>query len=243
MLMVNQLIGFGAGGIGGIDAFTVLMLHCDGADAATTFTDSSTGGVASPHTVTGVGNAQIDTAQSKFGGASLLLDGTGDNLTSVDSSDWFFQSADFTIDLWVRYNALPTGTAALFLNQFQDASNVWGFFVQDSAGTYRLSLNTTMSAANQGSFHANITTPTTGVWYHYAVERTGTTTNFYVDGVKQTTVIDSAWASPANITGNLTIGEQNASFYHNGWLDEIRLSKGVARYGGSNFTPPTEAYS
>ena len=88
----------GAGG----GAQTVLLLHCDGTDGATTFTDSSD----TSHTVTANGNAQIDTDQSKFGGASGLFDGTGDYLSIPDSADWDFGTGDWTIDFLIRFNAI-----------------------------------------------------------------------------------------------------------------------------------------
>ena len=65
--------------------------------------------------MTAVNQAQIDTAQSKFGGASGLFDGTGDYLSSADSADWAFGSGDFTIDFWLRF-ATVTAQAA-FLSQ------------------------------------------------------------------------------------------------------------------------------
>ena len=83
------------------DAYTVLLLHCNGVDESTTFTDSSGGGVGSPHTVTAVGNAQIDTAQKKFDTGSALFDGTGDYLSLEDSDDWDFGTGDFTVDCWI----------------------------------------------------------------------------------------------------------------------------------------------
>src|SRR3989338_6322305 len=80
------------------DSYTKLMLHMEGADAGTTFTDTET----TPKAVTANGNAQIDTAQSKFGGASGLFDGAGDYLTIPSSSAFDFGTGNFTIDFWVR---------------------------------------------------------------------------------------------------------------------------------------------
>jgi hypothetical protein len=78
------------------DSFTRLLLHFDGADAATYFRDHS----ASAHAVTSNGDAQIDVAQSKFGSVSGSFDGTGDYLTAADSSDWDFGTGAFTIEFW-----------------------------------------------------------------------------------------------------------------------------------------------
>jgi len=92
------LVGI-SGGIGGNASFTKLLLHCDAADASTTFTDSSAAG----HNFTAAGNAQIDTAQFKFGTSSALFDGTGDYINdATGSSDFAFGTGDFAVDFWVR---------------------------------------------------------------------------------------------------------------------------------------------
>jgi hypothetical protein len=73
-----------------------LLLHGNGTNGSTTITDNSP----SPKTVTAVGNAQISTAQSKFGGASIAFDGSGDYLTVLNSSQFNFGVDDFTIEAW-----------------------------------------------------------------------------------------------------------------------------------------------
>src|SRR3990167_9675179 len=106
---------------GGNDAFTKLLLHCDGVDAATSFPDVS----ASAHTVTANGNAQVDTAQSKFGGASLIVDGTGDYLSVPDHADWDFGTGDFTVDFWFRRN----GTQGAFSNMVSSFNGASGWHI------------------------------------------------------------------------------------------------------------------
>src|SRR3990167_5787652 len=81
-------------------ADTKLLLHMDGADASTTFTDEV------GHVFTPAGNAQIDTAQSKFGGASGLFDGTGDYITTPNSADFDPGTGSFTAEMWIRPAAL-----------------------------------------------------------------------------------------------------------------------------------------
>lgn len=232
-------------GIGGNDAFTVLLLHGDGADASTTITDSSTGGATSPHTMTAVGNVQIDTAQNKFGGASILYDGTGDSVSAADAADWSFFGADFTIDKWIRFSAVPSsGNAAIFMCQSADANNFWNFFFENAAGTHRLVLRQTDSSVSRASFHADITSLSADTWVHVAVERHGANCNFYVNGTKQTTTTTTAFGTIGNISAILEIGALGVtSFPFAGWMDEVRISKGVARYAGVNFTPPVVAYS
>src|SRR5690554_1699309 len=85
-------------------ASVVLLLHGDGTDGSTTITDNS----GSAHSPTVNGNSQIDTAESQFGGASVLFDGSGDYLEYADSADWDFGTGDFTVEFWMRRNAWPT---------------------------------------------------------------------------------------------------------------------------------------
>jgi hypothetical protein len=69
----------------------LLLLHFNGANGSATFTNSSS----NARTVTPSGNAQISTAQSVFGGSSLLLDGSGDYLTIADATgDFAFGNYD-----------------------------------------------------------------------------------------------------------------------------------------------------
>jgi hypothetical protein len=227
----------------GNDEFTVALLHFDGSDGSTTFTDVNAGG--SAHTWTASGNAQIDTAQSKFGGASLLLDGTGDYISTPDHADFDLGAGEFTIDMWVRFNALPTGLAgsgngAFLAAQWINASRAWVTGVEFTGTNYRLFLlhnNTTSSGSNVSL--------STGVWYHVAFVRdnTGTDTlRFFLDGVAAGTgSIDGV--TIANSTSSVVIGASpEAHSYLNGWIDEVRISKGVARWTAT-FTPPKRAYS
>src|SRR5262245_3861014 len=86
-----------------VDSYTVSLLHMDGADATTSFPDD---GQSHAHTWTANGNVQVDTAQSKFGGASALFDGAGDFLTTTDDTDFQFGTGDWTVDFWVRFSAI-----------------------------------------------------------------------------------------------------------------------------------------
>ena len=89
----------------GLDSNTKLLLHCNGSDESTTFTDSSDSG----HTVTAGGDAQVDTAQKKFGTGSVLFDGTSDYLSVANSSEFDLDDTEsWTIDYWVRLNASPS---------------------------------------------------------------------------------------------------------------------------------------
>jgi len=133
----NKLIVSGELNVGN-DAYTVSLLQFDGSDGSTTFTDGATGGT---HTWSASGNAQIDTAQYKFG-QSGLFDGAGDKIVSDYSSDWNLGSGDFTIDGFVRWNALPninTGNVILGMGDFNTTPyggyNLW---IYNNSGSYEV---------------------------------------------------------------------------------------------------------
>ena len=209
------------------DSYTKLLLHCDGTDGSTTFIDSS--GLHSP---SANGSAQIDTAQSKFGGASGLFGTFSDYVQVADSSDWDLGSEDFTIEGWLRLNSSTPSTCLCARTNspssyFYIAWEGGNLRVRDFGGTIDFS---------------RAVTETTGSWFHLAIVRSGN--NFYIfkDGVQQGTTFTSS-DSFIDRTDALDIGRmsQNGNYYIDGWLDDFRWSKGIARWT-SNFTPETSAY-
>lgn len=222
-----------------IDDYTKLLLHCDGADAATSTVDS-----AKNATVTFNGTAQLDTAQSKFGGASLLLDGNSDYLSLADSDNWTFGNADFTIDFWVRWNAFPTPDDAMsVMSQRVDGSNVWNLQFGVYGDGHQWYLWFYNGGLCTGRYKQTTrVTYNTGQWYHIAWVRSGPSAKLFVDGVSIAVTEESAFGNIGNVAAGLEIGRYGAGTeYLNGWLDEVRISKGIARWS-SNFTPPTQSY-
>jgi len=222
----------------GIDDYTVLMLHSNGADGSTDFVDSSS----SNHTVTAIGNSQIDTSQYKFGGASGLFDGNGDYLTIPDSTDWYFGSGDFTIDLWGKFNSIPTGTYSTLVSQ-GDGSNYWLFSGLVTEGIHRIYFlryhpgepYIIMTRAASSDFEM-------GTWYHLALVRNGNIFRIYRDGIQVGPDEESTITMP-DLASNLNIAfwDYYTGQYLDGWMDEVRISKGISRWT-SNFTPPTSEY-
>ena len=198
---------------GQMDGFTKLLLHCDGANDGTTFTDSSPSG----HTVTAVGNVHTDTAVKKFGTASAQFDGTGDYLSIPDSSDWAFGSGDFTIEFWFN---ITTDAFVRVFYWYQDGSNRGGFNYDASGGWnfFMESGGSTVVNFSQGS-----STISTDTWHHIALVRNGNDYNIYQDGtsIASTTDSDSLpdYSSVMYISGN-SDGQLD------GYLDEVRVSKG-----------------
>lgn len=214
------------------DTYTKSMLHFDGSDAATTFTDEI------GKVWTAVGNAQLDTAQKKFGTASLLLDGTGDYITTPDSDDSNFAAGDFTIDCWARWNSL-TGLQ-VFISQFTDSDNNWQFQKEsDNSFTFFASSG---GSTNRGYFYTAAQSLSINTWYHIEFCRSGSTAYFFLNGVSKALTQGVAWGTLPDLAVVVAIGAVNTGSTMNGWIDELRVSKGIARHT-ANFTPATAAYS
>lgn len=212
------------------DSYTKVLLHCDGSDASTTITDES------GKSWTAGGNAQIDTAQSKFGGGSLLFDGNADYVYTADHADFTLGTNDFTVDFWVRFNQI---TYAALFTIYTDANNCILFYLYTDG-------NILLQSISGGSLALNVTqawTPSTGTWYHVAAVRYGNVWRIFVNGNKLGNDVTDSRSIP-DYTGGAAIGYRpaNSAGSLNGWIDEFRFSKGIARWT-ANFTPPTAAYA
>jgi hypothetical protein len=204
-----------------------LLLHGNGTNGSTTITDNSP----SPKTVTAVGNAQISTAQSKFGGASIAFDGSGDYLTVPSNTAFAFGTGDFTVELWLRINAYQQ-TYTTFLGTRPDGNaytNAWSLDYDNSGGLYAFS----------NAFIALKTAAlSTGVWAHIAFVRKDNVCFIYKDGVFQSSQANTQDFSQQTFS----VGAAgNGSGPVNGYIDDLRITKGVARYT-ANFTPPAAPF-
>jgi len=197
-----------------LDSNTKLLLNFNGNDGATTTDDASI----SNHTINFFGTAQLDTAQKKFGTASLLLDGNSDYLTIADSSDWniFDSNSDnWTIDFFVKHTD-HAGTEE-YLEQRQDANNRWLFYHTDGSGLRLLVFDGGGTAIDSG-FGGEITDTN---WHHVALVKVADEYGIYLDGTQVKYVQDT---STATINGTLYIGQNGAGAnYFDGWLDDIRI--------------------
>ena len=218
----------------GIDQYTKLILHMDGANGSTTFVDSEI----TPKTVTGYGDAQISTAHSEFGGASLMLDGNSSYLTVPPSADWNF-SGDFTIDFW-WYRTGPANSGNALINA---AGGFPSFVIEDYYGAVRLWISsdgTYWDIANQ----VQIGTASGVGFDHFAIVRSGNNYYAFQNGVL-TNTFSSSLSPYYDASNSLNIGHPNYLAYGSyaiGYIDEVRVSNGVARWT-ANFTPPSAPYS
>ena len=219
----------------GIDSTVKFLLRTDEIDGSQNFHDAS----ASAHVVTAHDHAQVDTDLKVFT-ASALFDGTGDYLSMPDSADWDFAGDDFTIDFWFRANSVSASLG--FFQQYEDDDNLAGL-------TWSMSNNLVFFVVAGGVATIGVSgawTPVVDTWYHIAIVRHGNDWSLYVDGVDITDSGSPDSRSVPNLSASFLIGDFITDDinhrYMNGWLDEFRVSKGIARWT-ANFTPPTRAYS
>jgi len=178
-----------------------------------------------------LGDAKISTAVKKYNSGSILFDGTGDRLATSPGPPNSLGSGDFTIEFWAYSITLPSN--ARLLSQGTSTTGEYLFIVYSTgaadfceAATARLSFPT-------GSF-------VTATWQHIAIARSGTTLKGYVNGssvVTTTSTYNYSAVTNTYIGSNPSTGSQD----FNGYIDELRITKGFARYT-ANFTAPSSAF-
>lgn len=213
----------------------VLLLHGDGSNGSTTIVDSSS----LPKAVTASGNAAISTAQSKFGGASIAFDGTEDYLTIPASTDFDFGSGDFTLELFFRTSQTTSYTCLVGRDNGAFTSGAYAILLNGPGSGYIQLWNASYSTSS-----VHLSSSTGGYnddsWHHLAISRSGSTVKMFVDGVEKAS---STWAGAiAARTLDLVVGDDPGySRYFNGYIDDLRITKGVARYT-ADFTVPSAAF-
>jgi hypothetical protein len=212
-----------------------LLLHCNGSNGSTTFTDSSS----SPKTTAANGNAQLSTAQIKYGSASALFDGNGDYLSVTYNSDLSLISGDWTIEAWIY----PTATEGAVINKDGVSGSSYSQYSLgiNSSGYLSGFLGNGNGTSPTGTSYAGSTTVSLNAWHHVAMVSTGGTCKGFLDGVQQWS---SAAATMYEGSKALLIGYQSGqptAEYFDGYIDDIRITKGTAIYT-ANFTPPVAQF-
>ena len=215
-----------------------LLLKMEGSDGSTTFIDSSNAG----RTVSAESNAAISTSQFKFGGSSYDANNTSTKLT-VSNSVLPSGATDFTIEAWIYVETLPSTAVGsdsdcyIFAN-WGGTTNSLQFSLHRENGLIiiqRVS-GTNILIADQG----NLNGWSINTWYHVAATRSGNTWRVFRDGIQ----LGSDTYSGANYLGSsdsIIGGTGNTNGYFKGYLDNFRISSGIARYT-SNFSVPTAAF-
>jgi hypothetical protein len=215
---------------------TSLLLNFNGANGSTAFTDSSGNSL----TVTANGDAEISTAEFKFGGASLYCAQEGDYLSVDADAAIDLGDGDFTIEFWSRFAQQAATYAALIGNNggWGSGAFVFGFDRQFAAEDSQK-----MYVAGNGLLSPETTVGTTtysyDTWRHVAVTRTGGALKIWVGGQLEIT---------ASMSGSLNLGRGGEMLVMRsfdgpdgqsvGYMDDLRIVKGVALYTDT-FTPPT----
>jgi len=208
-----------------------LLLHGDGTNGSTTITDSSS----SPKTVTANGNAQISTAQSKFsGGSSILFDGSGDYLSTPDTSSLDLSTGDFTIEMWTRPVTSLLFNAG-FIVKRQNSGQFGPLAIYRVGSSVSVFVSSTNSSWNIAS-NVTLGTLVLDTWHHIGLVRSGSQFIGFFDGTV-TTVATSSNTLASNALAWLIGAGDIAADSFNGYIEEVRITKGVARYT-ANFTPP-----
>jgi hypothetical protein len=218
----------------GNDAYTKLLLHMEGPYNTKTFVDSST----AAHAMTAVGNVLLSGTQARFGRTAAFFDANGDYLSSPDSDDWTFEDQPYTVDFWFRAASFSTTQRLLVgsWNSSGSSGRSWAVFLVDND---YIRIHEENGTANYSDIPIGFLGM--NIWYHVAVVRESSgNTKLYLDGVYKGSA--SNRTTIRNGDAALYIGAENGTqnFYH-GYIDELRISKNIARWTG-NFSTPTEAY-
>ena len=221
-----------------------LLLHMNGTDGSTTFTDSSK----NAFSMTANGNAQISTTQSQFSGASGLFDGNGDWVEASANTAFSFSTSDWTAECWfyIQGNALQNAggnrDACLFALAVQPNVSFSVVVLGSSTTTgtgFQYFQNTPATVNIQRTV-----TVSQQVWHHVAVVRRANSVSIFFNGSLQGASA-SVTAASGDSTRPFSVGRLGNTTgyidYFNGHIDELRITKGRARYQ-SAFVVPSRAF-
>jgi len=173
------------------------------------------------------GNAQISTSVKKFGTGSMAFDGSGDWLGLPSAPQLYFGTSDFTAEAWI-YPTGGSGNRAVFTGS---VTNGFAFYINSSG-------KIAVAKSSVAEIIASTTTISTSGFTHVAATRSGNTFRIFVNGTLEATVTSSQDFTAFN---DNRIGYENGSSYYVGYIDELRITSGVARYTAT-FTAPTAPF-
>jgi hypothetical protein len=222
---------------GSNDSYVTLLLHFDG-----DITDASSGA----KTITDHGTSS-DTANKVFGSASRTF-GESVYASAENSADFNFGAGDFTIDFRVRFSTLSRGAEGPCFLSFstQDGAKSWemSYYGNGYYSPGHLMLNYSTNGNDWAGNKYCEWTPSINTWYHVAFVRNGSTLSIFIDGTLRAS--QSFEATLYNNSSSLLYigraGYEAGAFHLVGNLDEVRISKGIARWTES-FVPPIAAYA
>lgn len=207
-----------------------LLCHFDGTNGQTTTTDSSS----SARVMSRVASA-LSTTQAKFGASSATSAAVVTGWTTPDTSDWALGSGQFTMEAWVYFTSAPGSNVQGVIEQW--AASQQSFYFGMVLGSLALYYST------NGADNPNVGaawTPTLNTWYHIAVDRDASNVlRVYLDGAVHASATVTATFFDSTAVLSIAGGSSFGGIV--GYVDEVRVVKGEAVYGGA-FTPPTAAF-
>jgi hypothetical protein len=212
------------------DDNTVLLLHFEGTNGSREFFDDA--GTRSKLPITQVADAQISTAQYKFGSSSLYLDGTGDYLQLAITQSLLLRMSSYCIEMWI----------------YPQRNNI-NQYIYESVGTTNVGGNTIIMTNTgvlifftSGATRIQGTTQvSTNTWHHIAMTRNGNDHRLFLNGVQEAATWTNTGHSNNYLAGHKIGAAYNGTVQFQGYIDEVRVSR-VPRYT-ANFTPPTTAFT
>jgi hypothetical protein len=166
---------------------------------------------------------------NRNGGNTMYFDGTGDSLSAPANAVFQF-TGNYTIEFWIYFTSVA-GTQDLVSNYVSNAAPDWTILISPSFQYY----------PSSGASYVNGPTPVANRWYHVAAVRSGTTCSMYIDGVSVGTPLTFS-GTLGDATRPVYVGSRGGgSNYTFGYMSDVRITKGVARYT-TTFTPPTAPF-
>tara|TARA_X000001316_G_C922419_1_gene37769 strand:- start:4675 stop:7248 length:2574 start_codon:yes stop_codon:yes gene_type:complete len=194
------------------------------------------------------GNVAASATQTKFAStSSIYFDGSGDYIDFVKKDEYHFgSSVDFTIEGWWYLNSVSGRPPFIAMGTGVDATPAhysdWNLYYNSSNKLNFYKYSNSSSQLRQFAW-----TPVVDTWYHIAVCRSGTNLRAFINGTQiGSTITDSTAWTGASGARPLRIGRWQygggTNGYLNGYAQDIRITKGLARYT-TNFTPPSQQFS
>ena len=214
----------------GFTPSTTPLTAISGTSLLLNYTNAGMYDAATKNNLLGVGDTKVSTTQSKFAPTSVAFDGTGDYLTALSNTIFTFGTGDFTVETWVYLNNV-TGSKFILDMRPENTDGVYPvLYMNGATATWYINsaarLTGTVSATS---------------WTHIAISRSSGVSKMFIDGVQAgsnyTDANNYLSAAPAIGSARFPTGSNTL----NGFLQDLRLTKGVARYT-ANFTPPTTAF-
>lgn len=217
----------------------VLLAHFDGANNGTAFTDSS----GYSRTLTRISAPITSSTQVRFGTTSGFFNTTNDAVSAADAAEFTLGTSDFTIEGWIYIASLPSSGNFPGIASQRNSSSVnmaWNLNLLQATGAVTFDYSTSGTGAAGSAIGA---VPNLNAWNHIAAVRSGSSLVVYVNGVGGASH-NIGSASIFNSTSAVLLGRLSSTISSNslnGYLDEFRMTVGVARYT-ANFTPPSSAF-